>query len=90
VSVVRILLSPPAARQLARRGIPEMLAFRIASAPTEVLVVRPGREIRQGLVQFGPGGRRYLLRVIVDIHGDDIRIVTVYRTSRLTKYWSGS
>lgn len=87
VSSPRVIMSPHAARQLARRGIPEALAVQVASAPTQVLVVRPGRQIRQSVVSFLPGGRRYLLRAIVDVRGDDIRIVTVYRTSRVPKYW---
>ena len=60
---------------------------RIILSPHQILAVRPGRQIRQSIVSSSPDGRRYLVRVIVDVHGGDIRIVTVYRTSRLAKYW---
>ena len=83
----RVVVSSHAASQLIRRGIPKTLAIRIASAPQQVLAVRLGREVRQSIVVFSPGGRRYLVRAIVDVHGDDIGIVTVYRTSRVAKYW---
>lgn len=83
----RVVVSSHAESQLARRGIPETLAIRIASGPQQVVAVRPGREVRQSIVVSSPGGRRYLVRAIVDVHGDDIRIVTVYRTSRIAKYW---
>jgi hypothetical protein len=32
-------------------------------------------------------GKTYLLRVFVDIDRDPAEIVTVYRTSRIAKYW---
>jgi hypothetical protein len=87
VSFPRVIVSPHAARQLARRGIPEGLAIQVALAPGQVVVVRPGRQIRQSIVSFSPSGSRYLVRVIVDVHGEDIRILTVFRTSRVAKYW---
>jgi hypothetical protein len=34
------------------------------------------------------GGRRYLLRILVDEAKTPPVIVTVYRTSRIAKYWS--
>jgi hypothetical protein len=32
-------------------------------------------------------GKSYLLRVFVDIGPDKAEVVTVYRTSRIEKYW---
>ncbi len=32
-------------------------------------------------------GRTYLVRVIADLAGQDIQVVTVYRTSKVSKYW---
>jgi hypothetical protein len=87
VAVPRVILSPHAARQLRRRGIPELLAIQVASAPDQILVMQPGRQVRQSIVRFPSTNRPYLLRVIVDVQGDDIRLVTVYRTSRVARYW---
>ena len=33
------------------------------------------------------GGWRYLVRVIVDVDRDMPEVVTVYRTSKIEKYW---
>jgi hypothetical protein len=87
VTFPRVILSTHAARQLSRRAIPEALAIAVAATPDQILVVRAGRQIRQSIISFSPGGRRYLVRAIVDVLGDDIRVVTVYRTSRVAKYW---
>jgi hypothetical protein len=32
-------------------------------------------------------GRRYLVRVIVDVEQDPPVVVTAYRTSKIEKYW---
>lgn len=63
--------------------------IQVASGPEQALAVRPGREIRQSRVTMGPDGLAYLVRVIVDHVGQDIQVVTVYRTSRVAKYWRG-
>ena len=39
---------------------------------------------------MGPDGRNYLVRVVADLVGEEIRIVTVYGTSKLAKYWRPS
>ena len=36
---------------------------------------------------MGEGRRRYLVRVIVDVDRDMPEVVTVYRTSKIEKYW---
>jgi len=83
----RIILSAHAWKQMSRRGIPDQVVARIVSHPGQVLSLRRGREVRQDLVMLPPTRKRYLIRVIVDIAGHDIEIVTVYRTSKVAKYW---
>jgi hypothetical protein len=34
------------------------------------------------------GGTLYLIRVVVDVGPSDETVVTVYRTSKIEKYWS--
>jgi hypothetical protein len=46
----------------------------------------PKREVRQSRVTL-PDGKIRLLRVVVDVVRDDMKVVTVYRTSKLAKYW---
>lgn len=44
--------------------------------------VRNGREVWQSLMPEGS-----LLRVIIDVDRSPPEIVTVYRTSKISKYW---
>ncbi len=50
------------------------------------MVVRPGREVVHSRIEFA--GRRYLVRVFVEVDRSPVEVVTVYRTSKIDKYWS--
>jgi hypothetical protein len=47
--------------------------------------VRSGRDVLQSRIVVA--GKKYLLRVFVDIDRQPAEVVTVYRTSRVAKYW---
>jgi hypothetical protein len=47
--------------------------------------VRPGRDVLQSRIVLA--GKMDLLRVFVDVDRDPAEVVTVYRTSRIAKYW---
>lgn len=79
----RVVLTTHALSQARRRGISEALVRQVATAPAQIMPVRSGREVRQS--RFGTG----LVRVVVDRCPDDIVVVTVYRTTKLAKYWRG-
>jgi len=81
------VLSDHVRRQAERRGIDEAILLTVATAPEQVAPVRDGREVRQSRVPFPPDGRLYLVRVFVDLSPGRETVVTVYRTSRITKYW---
>ena len=83
-----IALSKHARDQAARRGLSEEVVLAVARAPEQRLVVRPGRELRQSRVAMPAGGTLYLVRVVVDAGPNDETVVTVYRTSKIEKYWS--
>ena len=68
-----------------RRGIEEAVVRRVLAAPEQRHVVRPGRDVLQSRIALA--GKTYLLRVFVDIDRDPAEVVTVYRTSRIAKYW---
>jgi hypothetical protein len=75
-----------------RRGSRRSRALRKAtfcSASTYRLVDEShlGRWIYQSQVRFGDG-RIYLLRVVVAEEEQPPVIITVYRTSKIEKYWS--
>jgi hypothetical protein len=74
-----------AAFEIRRRGIEEGVVRRILAAPEQRHAVRPGRAVLQSRVAFA--GKTYLLRVFFDIDRDPVEVVTVYRMSRIAKYW---
>lgn len=73
--------------QAARRGIDEGTVLAVTRDPEQTVPVRPGREIRQSRLPSRPTDRGYLVRVVVDVSDADVTIVTVYRTSKIDKYW---
>ena len=83
------ILSKHAQTEIERRGIPISLIESVLANPQQIVSEKEGRKAYQSQVDFG-GGRRFLLRVIV---ADDVQpmvVITVYRTSRIEKYWRQS
>ena len=64
------------------RGITPDDVRQVLDAPGQRLPVRTGREVWQSLMPEGS-----LLRVIIDVDRSPPEIVTVYRTSKISKYW---
>ena len=83
-----IVLSKHAHEQAARRGLSEEIVLAVAREPEQRLVVRPGRELRQSRVAMPTGGTLYIIRVVVDAGPSAETVVTVYRTTKIEKYWS--
>ena len=79
------ILTPHALLGMQRRGLEETLLRRVLAAPEQREVVRPGRDLLQSRIDMG--GKLYLLRVFVDVNRNPAEVVTVYRTSRIEKYW---
>lgn len=80
------ILSNHAQTEIERRGIPLSLVESVLANPQQIVSEKEGRKAYQSQVEFG-GGRIFLLRVIV---ADDVQpmvVITVYRTSRIEKYW---
>ena len=83
----RVVLSDHARAEARRRAIGESTALQVAATPEQSVAVRAGREIRQSRVVDPTSGKLYLVRAIVDLGTDRDTIVTVYRTSKVRKYW---
>ena len=83
-----VVLSDHARTQAVRRGLSEDVVLDIARSPEQRLIVRPGREVRQSRIGLPAGGTLYLVRVVVDSGPEADTVVTVYRTSKIDKYWS--
>lgn len=68
--------------QIKKRGIAVEQVRMVLAHPDDVMNVRPGRVVAQGIV----GGR--LLRVFVDVDRSPPAVVTAYLTSKIEKYRS--
>jgi hypothetical protein len=73
--------------EMQRRGISEQIVRKVLEQPGQVQEARPGRRIYQSKIQFGEEAETYLVRVFIDTDRDPFEVVTVYRTSKIEKYW---
>ncbi len=81
------ILTDHARAELSRRGLSEAIIHVILSAPEQRCAVRPGRVVLQSRLPFGESATMSLVRVFVDIDRRPAEVVTVYRTSKIEKYW---
>ena len=79
-------ISDHAEEELIRRRIPRRLFEETLNTPQQIVSVYGGKKAYQSQFDFG-GGRLYLLRAIVSEEGDSATVITVYRTSKISKYW---
>jgi len=73
--------------EMSRRGVTESEVAQVLAAPEQVHEVRPGRIVFQSRLEWGQPTKTYLLRVFVDVDRQVPEVVTVYRTSRIGRYW---
>jgi len=57
------------------------------SSPEQVVEVRRSRSVFQSVVSLGEPARDYLIRIFVDMDRAPNEVVTVYKTSKISKYW---
>ena len=79
-------LSAHALVELARRGIPHELLEPVLAAPEQKVPELGDVVCYQSKVTMD--GKIYLLRAMVNETADPPVVVTVYRTSKIEKYWS--
>lgn len=72
--------------EMQRRGIPRDLAEQVCAQPEQTIPQSSGRVVLQSRIEFEPG-KTYLVRVFVDPNDQPPAVVTVYRTSKIQKYW---
>ena len=83
--VVKYKLSSHAEEEIARRRIPLAVVESILEKPDQVVLERGAVRAYQSRRDFG--GMIFLVRVMVDDSLDPAVVVTVYRTSKIEKYW---
>jgi len=70
-----------------RRAIIEDIVRSVLRSPQQRVEVRAGRIVLQSKIAMPEGAGEYLVRVFVDIDRAPAEVVTVYRTSKIKKYW---
>jgi len=78
-------LSRHAEAEMQRRYIPLALLESVLTNPQQIVVEREGRKAYQSQVSFG--NQIFLLRAIVADDVEPTVVITVYRTSKISKYW---
>ena len=68
-----------------RRGIPLDVLQDVMEAPGQIVDAHSERKIYQSKVEIA--GKLYVVRAIVE-NTNPLIVVTVYRTSKIEKYWS--
>lgn len=81
------LITDHAYFEMQRRDISEQIVRNVLEKPDQIEEVRSGRRVYQSKIEFRDSNRTYLIRVFVDIGREPWEIVTVYRTSKIEKYW---
>lgn len=80
------VITDHAAEALRERNLSESTLRDALENPDPSQVVRPGRWVVQKMFRDRDAAKDYLLRVFVDVDRDPPEIVTVYRTSKITRY----
>lgn len=83
---MKYTFSSRALEELERRNIPMSLVEAVMENPQQVVVGQRQRMIYQSQVYFDTG-KLYLLRLFIDSNLDPPVVVTIYKTSKIQKYW---
>jgi hypothetical protein len=79
-------ISRHAREEMKRRGIPLEILESVLEKPQQVVDDPTGNRVYQSKLDFKEG-KRYLVRVVTAEEAGIPVVVTVYRTSKLDKYW---
>ena len=83
---MRFLISRHAEEEMVRRQIPREWLESVLEDPEQRVPQLGDKEILQSRFTAGDG-KMYLLRVVVATENEPPVVVTVYRTSKIEKYW---
>ena len=78
-------LSKHVQQELARRGIPLAVVESVLTAPSQKVPEHGDVVCYQSKVEINQ--KPYLVRVMVNEKTTPPKVVTVYRTSKINKYW---
>ncbi len=73
-------------QEMKRRRISEILLEGVLLKPEQIVGSYSGCRVYQSRLPFS-NGKVYLIRIIVDERKIPFKIITVYKTSKIKKYW---
>ena len=85
--ILDFVFTEHALTEMARREIAEEDVKDVLANPEQTELVRDGRAVYQARRMLNDPPKTYLLRVFIDIDPKPPYVVTVYRTSKIEKYW---
>ena len=86
-SITMYRLTDHARLEMTRRQISPAEVASVLAAPEHTECMREGRTVYHSRIELGEPGKTYLLRAVVDIDRQPPEVVTVYRSSKVQKYW---
>lgn len=84
---MKIIVTDHARFEANRRNISEEFIKSVVESPKQKLPSKKGRVIVQNRYFDEVEGKEMLLRVIGKEYGTEFRGITVYKTSKIDKYW---
>lgn len=79
-------ISRHAHEEMRRREIPLNIVESVLHNPQQIVDEYGNKKAYQSIIDIGTG-KDYLVRVIVNDTVDPAKVVTVYRTGKISKYW---
>jgi Domain of unknown function (DUF4258) len=79
-------ISSRAEEERHRRSIPRELLDSVLKEPQQIVEGQEGEKVYQSQFKF-ENDKVYLIRAIVADQIESVRVITVYRTSQISKYW---
>ncbi len=73
--------------EMKRRALSEAIVVGVIENPEQQWEVRNGRSVMQSRISMYGTEKQYLVRVFMDIDRHPQEVVTVYKTSKIEKYW---
>ncbi len=80
-------ISKHAREQMEERGISEDMVNEIMENPDQTIAEDEDKLIYQSIREFNSEQKSYLVRIFINILKIPWLIITVYKTSKIKKYW---
>jgi len=82
-----MIISNHAKMQMKERNISDQVVRKAITSPDEIVNTDEGRTVYH--LRIKEEGIDYLLRAVAEQTGGEWLIITVYKTSKIEKYWRG-